>query len=132
MRNCVVHMQQVQRLGFKNFQHLGRERQSVWRMIEQGIRCDLDLVEKDVRVVQVHSDGRSVADEVDVVAAGRQLLAEFGRDNAGAAVGGVASNADAHSSAFPSCRWEANTPAPQLAARMAADDRRVLWYLTLD
>jgi hypothetical protein len=53
-------------------------------------------VEKNVRVVQVHADGRGVADEMDVVAASSQLLAELGGDDSGAAVSGVAGYANAH------------------------------------
>ena len=53
-------------------------------------------MEVDVRVVGVHADGRGVADEMDVVAAGGEFLAELGGDDAGAAVGGVAGDADFH------------------------------------
>jgi len=54
-----------------------------------------------VRVVGIHADGRSVADEVDVVAAGGKLLAELGGDDAGAAVGWVAGDADFHERGSP-------------------------------
>jgi hypothetical protein len=58
-------------------------------------------VEMDVRVVGVHADGRGVADEMDVVSARGKLLAEFGGDDAGAAVGGVAGDADFHERGSP-------------------------------
>ena len=65
-------------------------------MIEKGVGGDFDFVEMDVRVVGIHSNGRGVADEVNIVAASRELLAEFGGDDAGAAVGGIARYTDAH------------------------------------
>ena len=48
------------------------------------------------RIVGVHADGRGIADEMNVVAAGGEFLAELGGDDAGAAVGGIARDADAH------------------------------------
>jgi len=42
-------------------------------------------VKENVGVVQIHADGRRVADEVDVVTASGEFLAEFGGDNTGAA-----------------------------------------------
>ena len=50
----------------------------------------------NVRVVGVHADRRGVADEVNVVPARGELLAELGGDDARAAVGGIAGYADAH------------------------------------
>jgi hypothetical protein len=65
-------------------------------VIEKRVAGDFDLVKMDVRVVGIHADGRGVADEVDVVAARGEFLAEFGGDDAGAAVSGVAGDADFH------------------------------------
>jgi hypothetical protein len=65
-------------------------------MVKQGVGRDFDLVEVDVGIIGVHADGRGVADEMDVVAPGGKLLAEFRGDDAGAAVGGIASYADSH------------------------------------
>ena len=65
-------------------------------MIEEWVAGDFDLVKMDVRVVGIHADRWSVADEMDVVAARGELLAEFGGDDAGAAVSGVAGDADFH------------------------------------
>jgi len=65
-------------------------------VVKERVGGDFDLMEVDVRVVGVHADGRGVADEMDVVAAGGEFLAELGGDDAGAAVGGVAGDADFH------------------------------------
>src|SRR5437868_1307885 len=89
-------MEQIQRLGFEDFEHFGGESQGVRRMIEQRIRGDFHFVEKNVRIVQVHADRGSVADEMDVVATSSKLLAKFGGDDAGTAVSGVAGYADSH------------------------------------
>src|SRR5271156_5574951 len=65
-------------------------------MVKQGVGRNFHLVEVDVGIVRVHADRRSVADEMDVVAASGKFLAEFGGDDAGTAVGGIASYADSH------------------------------------
>ncbi len=96
MRDGVVDVEEVQGFGFEDFQHFGGEGQGVRRMVEERVRCYFDFVEVDMGVVRVHADGRGVADEMDVVAAGGQFLAELGGDDAGAAVGGIAGYADAH------------------------------------
>ncbi len=44
----------------------------------------------------IQPDGVGVADEMDFVAAGGQFQAEFGGDDAAAAVSGIASDADVH------------------------------------
>src|SRR5260370_35283709 len=54
----------------------------------------------DARIVWIHADRRGVADEMNVVAAGGELHAEFGGDYAGAAVGWVRGDADAHKIGF--------------------------------
>src|SRR4029077_11629800 len=50
MRNSVMDVKQVQRLRFKNFKHLGGERQCIRWMVKEGIGRHLNLVKKDVRV----------------------------------------------------------------------------------
>ena len=91
-----MHVQEIERLGLKDLEHFGGERQRVGRVIEERVGSDFHFVEMDVRVVGVHADRRGVADEVDVVAAGGQFGAEFSGDHAGAAVGWVAGYPDAH------------------------------------
>ena len=65
-------------------------------MVEERVRGYLDFVEVDVGVVRIHADGRGVTDEMDLVAAGGEFLAEFGGDHAGAAVSGITGYADTH------------------------------------
>ena len=50
----------------------------------------------NVRIGQIHPDRRSVADEMNVVPASSQFLAELRSHDARAAVRGVAGDADAH------------------------------------
>src|SRR6266403_4317497 len=101
MRNSVMDVKQVQRLRFKNFKHLGGERQRIRWMVKEGIRRHLDLVKKDVRVVQIHANRRGVADEVNVVVARGKLLAELRGNDAGAAVSWIAGYADTHGFKVP-------------------------------
>src|SRR6266478_2204776 len=96
MGDGVMDVENVERFGLEDFEHFGGERQSVRRVIEERIGYDFDFVKEDVRVGGIHADGRGVADEVHVVAARGKLLAELGGDDAGAAIGWVAGDADAH------------------------------------
>ena len=116
-----MHMQQIQLLGFENFQHLCSEREGVGRVVEKRVGRYLHLMKKDMRIVQIHANRRRIADEMNVVAAGSQFLAQFSGDDAGTAVRGVAGDADAHSlKVFSIRRREANTPTLPVAARMTA------------
>src|SRR5882724_2642144 len=101
MRNSVMDVKQVQRLRLKNFKHLGGEGQRIRWVVKEGIRCHLNLVKKDVRVVPIHANRRGVADEVDVVIACGKLLAELRGNDAGAAVSWVAGYADTHGFKVP-------------------------------
>jgi len=69
-------------------------------VVEERVGDDFDFVEMDARVIGVHADWRGVADEMDVVAARGEFHAELGGDDAGAAVGGITGDADAHRSCF--------------------------------
>jgi len=104
MRNGVVDVEQVERFGFEDFEHFCGEGQGVGRMVEERVGDDFDFVEMDALVVGVHADGRGVADKMDVVAAGGKFHAELGGDDAGAAVGGVTGDADAHRRSEPNFR----------------------------
>lgn len=89
-------VEEVEGFGLEDFQHFGGERERIRSVVEEGVGGDFDLVKMDVRVVRIHADGRRVADEMDVVPARGQFLAEFGGDDAGTAVGGIAGDADFH------------------------------------
>ena len=67
---------------------------------QRADRRHFDFVEMDARVVGVHADRGGVADEMDIVAARGELHAEFGGDDARAAVSGVTGYADAHGVCF--------------------------------
>ena len=73
MGNGVVDVEQVERFGFEDFEHFCGKREGVGRMVEERVGGDFDFVEMDARVVGIHADGRGVADEMDVVAAGGEL-----------------------------------------------------------
>jgi hypothetical protein len=67
-------------------------------VVEKRVGDHFHFVEMDARIVGVSADRRGVADEMNVVAAGGELHAEFGGDYAGAAVGGITGYAYAHES----------------------------------
>ncbi len=89
-------VEQVQGFGLENFEHFCGQGEGVGRVVEERVGDDFDFVEMDAGVVGVHADGRGIADEMNVVAAGGELHAEFGGDDAGAAVRGVTGDPDAH------------------------------------
>jgi hypothetical protein len=93
-------MEEVEGFGFEDFEHFGGEGEGVGRMVEERVGDDFDFVEMDARVIGVHANGRGVADEMDVVAAGGEFHAELGGDYARAAVGGVTRYAYAHRMGF--------------------------------
>src|ERR1700675_2132968 len=70
-------------------------------MIERRVAGDFHFVKMDVRVVGIHADGRGVADEMDVVAAGGELLAKLSGDDSGAAVRWVTGDPDFHERGSP-------------------------------
>ena len=83
-------------LALGNLRHARGQSEAVRRIVEQRVVRDFDFVIVDARHVGIETDGIGVADEVDLVAAVRQFEAELGGDDAAAAVGGVAGDADAH------------------------------------
>jgi hypothetical protein len=100
MRNGVMHVENVERFGLKDLEHFGGERQRVRRVVKERVGNHLYFVKMDALTVEAQADRRSIANEVDVVAARGELDAELGGDDAGAAVSGVASDADAHGGCF--------------------------------
>ena len=96
VRNRVVHVQEVERVDLGDLGHARGKREVVGRVLEERIVRDRDLVIADVFFAAVEAKGLRVGDEMHLVAARRELDAELGGDNAGAAVGGVAGDADLH------------------------------------
>ena len=96
MRDGVMDVEEIERFGFKDFEHFRGEGQGIGRMVEERVGGDFDFVEANVAVAKLHADRRGIADEMDLVAAGGKLHAKLGGDNAGAAIGGIAGDADSH------------------------------------
>src|SRR5262249_44662377 len=69
VRNGVVNVENVERLGLEDFDHFCGEGERVWRVIEERVGRDVDFVEENVRVGGIHANRRGVGDEVNVVAA---------------------------------------------------------------
>ena len=119
VRDGVVHVQQVELVALGDFGHARGEREAVGRVLEERVVGDFDLVIVDARGIGIEADRIGVGDEVDLVAAGGQFQAEFGGDDAAAAVGGIAGDADVHFTrvAKPICPWrfssgDATSPPP--------------------
>ena len=92
-----MNVKKVEFFGFENFQHFHGKRQGVRRVVEERVGDDFSLVEMDVWAAEVHANRRRGGDEVHVVPARSQFLAELGGYNARTAVSGVTCESDAHS-----------------------------------
>ena len=97
VRNGVVNVQEIERVELGDLGHARGEGEIVGRVFEERIVGDGDFVIVDVFFAAVEAEGLRVGDEVNFVAAGSELDAELGGDDAGAAVGGIAGDADLHS-----------------------------------
>ena len=89
VRNRVVDVQQIEVVGFGHVHHARGQRQAIGRILKQRIVGNLDLVIVNARRAGIEADGIRVGDEVDFVPAIGELEAEFRRDDAAAAVGGI-------------------------------------------
>ena len=97
VRDRVVDVHQLELLAQRDLVLLHRERQRVRGLLEQGIVRRHDLVERDALGEFAPQPERArVRDDVDLVAAARQLQAELRRHGPGAAVGRVTGDSDAH------------------------------------
>ncbi len=96
VRKRVVHVQEVEPHVLGDVHHLARQGKRVRRIVEEGIALDVDLVEEDV-AGHVGEPKREIRrDEVDLVAAFGEALAEFRSYHPAAAVGGITGDADFH------------------------------------
>jgi hypothetical protein len=91
-----MHVQNVQAVDFGHLRHARGQRQIVGRILEQRVLRNRDLVEVDLRVRGVQPDRLLVGDEVNLVAAVRQLNAQLGTYNSASAVSGVTGDSDFH------------------------------------
>ena len=96
VRQRVVDVQQVEVRVRRDLRHLRRERQRVGRRDEERVGGRHDLVEVDALARQVQARGQRVGDEVDLVALLRERDPELRRDDAAAAEGRIAGDADLH------------------------------------
>ena len=96
MGNGVMDVQQVEIVGFGDVGHPRGQRQAVGRILEEGVGGDLHFVVMNPRNARIETNGIGVTDEVDLMAACGELQAQFGGDDAAAAIGGVTGDADVH------------------------------------
>ena len=96
-------VQQIQPLALRDLVLLDCQGQRVRGLLEQRIVDRRDLVEGHPLDHPPQPEWAGIRDEVDVVPAAGELQPQLGRNGAGAAVGRVAGDADAHG-AVVGCR----------------------------
>ncbi len=96
VRHGVVRVDDVERVGARHVDDLGRQREHVLRLAEERVGRRVDGVDDDrpARVAQPERD--LAAEDVDLVPAPRQAAGQLGGHDAAAAHRGVADDADAH------------------------------------
>ena len=95
--NGVVDVKQVELVIFGHFRHACGQGQIVGRVFEEGVIGDRHLVIENTFFAPGEPERLRIGDEVHLVAARRELNAEFRRDHATAAVGRITRDADFHS-----------------------------------
>jgi len=96
VRNCVVHMQQIEFVKLRNLSHARRQRQIVWRIFKQRITRDLDLMIVNVGFRSGQANGLRIGNEMNLMAAASQFQSQFGGHNSAAAVGWITGDANLH------------------------------------
>src|SRR5881409_1785043 len=97
MRDGVMHVHQLELLAQRDLVLLDGQRERVGRVLEQRIVGGHDLVEGDALGEPAPQPERAgVRDEMDLVAAPRELEPQLGGDGSGAAVGRIAGDANSH------------------------------------
>ena len=84
-------------MAFRDFVHARSEGERVRRVDEERVVGDFDFMIVDVGCIRVEADGIGIADEMDFVSAQGEFHAEFGGDDAAAAVRRITGDADTHS-----------------------------------
>ncbi len=102
VRDGVVHMQEIEIVVGCHFRHARRKRQGVGRKLKQRIVGYGDFVIENIALPAAQAKGLRVGDEVHLMTARGEFNAKFCGDDATAAVGGIAGDADLHGR-FP-CR----------------------------
>ncbi len=75
-------MQEIEVGGLADLEHLYGQAQRVGRVVKQRVGGDFHLVEVDASPGGIEADGEGIADEMDLVTAGRQFHAQLGGDDA--------------------------------------------------
>src|SRR5262245_23168504 len=96
MGDGVVNVQQIQILIRSHLCHLGRQSQSIRRMLKERIVEHLHFMEMNQLTRNVQLDGYGVADEMDLVAEGSQFLAHLCRHHSTSAIGWITGDSDFH------------------------------------
>ena len=96
VRNRVVHVQQVEIVELRDLCHARGQRQVVRGIVEQRITGDFHFVIVNVGFLAPQPDRLRVGNEMDLVAALGQFQAEFGGDDAAAAVRRITGDSDLH------------------------------------
>ena len=91
-----MNVEQVEIVQLRDLGHARGQRQIVWRIVEQGIARHFDFVIMNVRFLAAQPDGLGIGDEMNLVAALRQLQSQLRGYDAAAAVGGITGDADLH------------------------------------
>src|SRR5438067_4449513 len=85
MWHRIMNMKKIELLGTRHFRHFHCERQSVVGARKQSVVHDFDSMEMKTFLRQVQSNGLSITEEVDFMAAARQFRPEGRRQNPTAA-----------------------------------------------
>ena len=96
MGNRVMHVQQIEAFRLGHLHHFYGQGKRVRRMIEQRITRNFHFMELNSLVGVRQPDGRSIADEVDFVAARGKFHPQFRGDHARAAVRWVTCDPNLH------------------------------------
>src|SRR5207302_8408872 len=81
MWHRIVNMKKIELLGTRHFRHFHCEGQSVVGTGKQSVVHDFDSMEMKTLLRQVQSNGLSITEEVNFMAAARQFRAEGRRQN---------------------------------------------------
>ena len=91
-----MHVEKIQSIRVGHLRHSRSQSQTVWGVMEERIVGDFHFVIVNARRPGIEADRVGIADEVNLMPAVGQLEAQFRRDDAAAAVGGVTGNPDGH------------------------------------
>src|SRR5437879_5014221 len=100
MRNRIVHVEQVQRVDFRDFCHARGQSEIVWRILKKRILRDDHFMKVNSRMVFNEADRLGIGDEVDVVSALGELNTQLRRDDSAATVCGITGDTYLHKCSY--------------------------------